>query len=71
MLALLEALRVAPPEEGEPTIAIGILEIQRRADLIRLRQALGTAIAFTAGPEQFDAIVALIQDPASGGARAS
>jgi hypothetical protein len=41
------------------------------ADAALLRDALGNAIGFTAGPEHFDTVAALVRDPATGDARGS
>ena len=66
--ALIDALRAAPPQEAWSE-DLPILEQQRRADVEDLHFSLGLAIAATAGPEHFDAVVELLRDPASGAAR--
>lgn len=66
--ALIEALRAAPPQEVWSD-KLPILEQQRRADLEDLHFSLGLAIAATAGPEQFESVIELLRDPASGAAR--
>ena len=67
--ALLEALRRAPREEPPLPPDADPFERMANSNTLLLRQALGNALAFTADRSHFDAIAALIADPATGSAR--
>lgn len=68
--ALLEELRLAPPEAPVPPDADPAQRMAQR-DVRLLRDALGNAVAFTADASHFDTIVALVEDPRTGSARSS
>jgi hypothetical protein len=68
--ALLAELRRAPEPLPPAPDDAPLAEKWRRSDAALLRQALGNALAFTADRSHFDAIVALIEDPRTGDARA-